>query len=184
MYAPQPYPSGRYSGGLPAPPARPLGALRPVRTGVATFAGGRFWDVEHAFRRVPGVVEVVAGYTGGHTASPTYRDVCTDRTGHAEAVRVVYDTARVSYAALVEVFFSLHDPTQCDRQGADEGTQYRSAVFVHSPAQRAVAERARRCLDESGRYAAPVVTEVTAAALFHPAEDQHQRYYEKNGLAG
>jgi peptide-methionine (S)-S-oxide reductase len=151
---------------------------------IATFAAGCFWGVEHALRQVPGVLDAAVGYTGGHTPDPTYRAVCTDRTGHAEAVRVVYDPARVSYDALLDVFFRLHDPTQLNRQGDDEGTQYRSAVFAHTPAQRAAAEAKRDALAASGRFAAPIVTEVADAATFYPAEEWHQRYVEKNGLAG
>jgi peptide-methionine (S)-S-oxide reductase len=149
----------------------------------ATFAAGCFWGVEAAFRQVPGVVATTVGYTGGHTRNPTYEEVCTDRTGHAEAVQVEFDPARVSYEQLLDVFWSEHDPTQLNRQGPDVGTQYRSAVFFHSDAQRAAAERSKKALEQSGRYARPMVTEIRPASEFFPAEEYHQRYLEKRGLA-
>ncbi len=149
----------------------------------ATFAAGCFWGVEAAFRQIPGVVATAVGYSGGHTADPTYKDVCTDQTGHAEVVQVEFDPARVTYDQLLDVFWNEHDPTQWNRQGPDIGTQYRSSVFFHTPEQRTAAQRSKEALEASGRYRKPVVTEITAAAPFFPAEEYHQRYLEKRGLA-
>ncbi len=149
----------------------------------ATFAAGCFWGVEAAFRQVKGVVATRVGYTGGTLANPTYKDVCTDRTGHAEAVEVEYDSSRVSYDDLLKVFWTSHDPTTLNRQGPDFGTQYRSAVFFHSPEQEAAARSSRESLQESGRLKRPIVTEITRAGEFYPAEEYHQRYLEKRGLA-
>jgi peptide-methionine (S)-S-oxide reductase len=149
----------------------------------ATFAAGCFWGVEAAFRRVPGVVETQVGYTGGHTDHPTYEEVCTDRTGHAEAVEVTYDPGRVSFADLLRVFWEIHDPTTPNRQGPDVGSQYRSAVFTHSPEQQRTAEESRAALDRSGRFRRPVVTEIVPAGTFWRAEEYHQRYLEKHGRA-
>lgn len=149
----------------------------------ATFAAGCFWGVEATFRRVPGVVDVKVGYTGGRTDHPTYEQVCSGRTGHAEAVDVDFDPARVSYMDLLEVFFSCHDPTQLNRQGPDVGSQYRSAIFTHDEAQARAASRAREALEASGRHRRPVVTEIVPIDTFWPAEDYHQRFFEKRGLA-
>jgi peptide methionine sulfoxide reductase msrA/msrB len=149
------------------------------RTETAVFAAGCFWGVEDSFRRVPGVLSTEAGYTGGRTRNPTYKQVCTDKTGHAEAVRVVFDPERVSYEDLVRVFFKLHDPTQLNRQGPDVGTQYRSAVFTDGAAQEETARRVRAELDGAGVYGAAIVTEIVPAAGFFPAEEYHQRYLEK-----
>jgi peptide-methionine (S)-S-oxide reductase len=147
----------------------------------ATFAAGCFWGVEVAFRRVEGVRDVVVGYTGGSVERPTYDQVCTGNTGHAEAVQVDYDPERVSYDDLLGVFWEVHDPTQLNRQGPDVGTQYRSAIFVHDDDQ---AERARASLARvQDRLHQPVVTEITPAGPFYPAEDYHQRYLEKRGMA-
>ena len=148
----------------------------------ATFAAGCFWGVEDAFRHAPGVIETAVGYTGGTTKHPTYEQVCTDRTGHAEAVLVEYDPARVSYEELVELFFKLHDPTTKDRQGPDVGSQYRSAIFYHDDAQRAVAEESKRRLAECGRLCRPIVTQIVPAAEFYRAEDYHQQYLAKRGM--
>ncbi|MFQ5953847.1 MAG: peptide-methionine (S)-S-oxide reductase MsrA [Kiloniellales bacterium] len=145
----------------------------------ATFAAGCFWGVEAALRQVDGVSATAVGYTGGHTANPTYEDVCSDATGHAEAVRVEFDSARVSYERLLEVFWQVHDPTQLNRQGPDVGTQYRSAIFYHDADQEAVARASKAGLESSGRLRAPVVTEITAAGRFWMAEDYHQQYLEK-----
>jgi peptide-methionine (S)-S-oxide reductase len=149
----------------------------------ATFAAGCFWGVEAAFRQVPGVVDTAVGYTGGSVANPTYEDVCTDRTGHAEAVWVEFDPARVSYDRLLEVFWENHDPTTKNRQGPDVGTQYRSAIFFHSAEQEKAASESKNRLEKSGRYRRPVVTEIVPAKEFWQAEEYHQRYLEKRGLA-
>jgi peptide methionine sulfoxide reductase msrA/msrB len=153
------------------------------KTEIATFAAGCFWGVQAKFRKVPGVVETQVGYTGGRTAHPTYAEVCTDRTGHAEAVEVRFDPDRVSYRELLDVFFSIHDPTQLNRQGPDRGTQYRSAVFTHSEEQRRVAEQAVADWGASGRFSKPIVTQVVPAGPFTRAEEYHQDYYEKHGGA-
>ena len=149
----------------------------------ATFAAGCFWGVEAAFRQTPGVTATRVGYSGGTTTHPTYREVCTDRTGHAEAVEVSYDPERVSYDDLLTVFWENHDPTQRNRQGPDIGTQYRSAIFYHDPAQEAAARASRQRLEQSGRYSRPIVTEITQAPEFYQAEEYHQQYLEKRGLA-
>jgi peptide-methionine (S)-S-oxide reductase len=150
----------------------------------ATFAAGCFWGVEATFRKVPGVRDVTVGYTGGRLDNPTYRQVCTDRTGHAEAVQVVYDPAVVTYDQLLDVFWACHDPTQVNRQGPDFGTQYRSAIFFHTPEQEAAAVASKKRLEESGKLSRPIATEITEAPTFWRAEEYHQRYYEKHGIAG
>ncbi|HZL98685.1 MAG TPA: bifunctional methionine sulfoxide reductase B/A protein [Planctomycetota bacterium] len=147
----------------------------------AIFAAGCFWGVEDLFRQTPGVLETAVGYTGGKIENPTYKQVCSDTTGHAEAVRVIYDPGRVSYADLVRLFFANHDPTQVDRQGPDFGSQYRSGVFFTSEEQRAVAEKVKAELASSGRFKRPIATEITQASTFWMAEDYHQQYNEKNG---
>ena len=149
----------------------------------ATFGAGCFWGVEIAFRQIPGVLDALAGYSGGTMPNPTYEDVCSDRTGHAEVVQVTFDPARVSYDRLLDVFFTSHDPTQLNRQGPDVGRQYRSAIFYHSEAQREAAEAAKRKWEASGRWKRPVVTEISPAGPFWKAEEYHQRYLEKRGLA-
>lgn len=154
-----------------------------TKTAMATFAAGCFWGVEADFRQIPGVLATSVGYIGGHTDNPTYREVCTDRTGHAEAVQVVYDPERVSYPQLLTVFWDNHDPTTRNRQGPDVGTQYRSAIFFHSPEQEAQASASRANLAASGRYPRPIVTEVVVAPEFYPAEEYHQQYLEKRGLS-
>lgn len=146
----------------------------------ATFAAGCFWGVEATFRKVEGVVETVVGYTGGDTGNPSYEEVCSGRTGHAEAVQVRFEPARVSYEELLEVFWDLHDPTTLNRQGPDVGTQYRSAIFVHDAEQGAAASASKQRLEESGRFRGPIVTEILPAAPFHRAEDYHQQYFEKS----
>lgn len=165
----------------PASPAAKPESREAAGTGTATFAAGCFWGVEHTFRRIPGVLDAVSGYTGGKTRRPTYAQVCTDRTGHAEAVQVTYDPGVVSYEALVRHFFSIHDPTQVDRQGPDVGTQYRSVIFYHDDAQRETARRIMAELSASGRYGAPLATALVPASEFTRAEEYHQRYYEKHG---
>ncbi|HEV3259003.1 MAG TPA: peptide-methionine (S)-S-oxide reductase MsrA [Gemmataceae bacterium] len=149
----------------------------------ATFGAGCFWGVEESFRRLKGVASTAVGYMGGTLANPTYEDVCTDRTGHAEVVQVEFDPAVVSYDELLKVFWENHNPTTLNRQGPDAGTQYRSVIFYHSPAQKAAAEASRDMLQNSGRYQRPVVTEVTPASEFYRAEEYHQRYLEKHGRA-
>jgi len=149
----------------------------------ATFAAGCFWGVEATFRQIPGVISTRVGYTGGHFTNPTYQDVCTDRTGHAEAVEVEYDPAKVSYEDLLQVFWENHDPTQLNRQGPDWGTQYRSAIFYHSPEQDEAARASKAKLEKSGQYGRPLVTQIVPATTFYPAEDYHQQYLEKRGMA-
>jgi len=147
----------------------------------ATFGAGCFWGVEARFRQVPGVVDARVGYMGGHVDHPTYQQVCTDRTGHVEVVQIEFDPGQVGYDQLVRAFFSMHDPTQVDRQGPDVGTQYRSAIFVHDETQRELAEQSRRALVASGRFAGSVATVIEPAETFWPAEEYHQRYLEKTG---
>lgn len=147
----------------------------------ATFGAGCFWGVEAAFRRVPGVLEAVSGYSGGHTRNPSYRDVCTDTTGHAEVVQVTFDPGQVSYDQLLDVFWKIHDPSQVNRQGPDFGTQYRTAIFFHSPEQEAAAKKSKQALDASRRFRHPIATEITPAGSFWRAEEYHQRYLEKRG---
>jgi peptide-methionine (S)-S-oxide reductase len=150
-------------------------------TQTATFAAGCFWGVEDAFRRIPGVVDAVSGYTGGRTANPTYRDVCGHGTGHAEAVEVTFDPSRASYDQLLDAFWNIHDPTQLNRQGPDVGDQYRSAIFTHSPEQMQAAIASRDAEQKKLRH--PIVTQIVEAPLFWRAEDYHQRYFERNGGA-
>ena len=147
----------------------------------ATFAAGCFWGVEHAFRRVKGVIDAEAGYTGGGVPNPTYHNVCGGHTGHAEAVRVTFDPAVVGYEDLLEVFWRVHDPTTLNRQGPDVGAQYRSAVFFHDADQEKAARAVKERLDKSGRFRRPVVTEIAPAGPFWRAEEYHQRYHEKHG---
>jgi peptide-methionine (S)-S-oxide reductase len=149
----------------------------------ATFAAGCFWGVEAAFRQVPGVIDTAVGYTGGSLANPTYEDVCTDRTGHAEAVEVEFDPSKVSYEKLLDVFWENHDPTTKNRQGPDVGTQYRSAIFFHDAEQERVASESKKRQEKSGKFRRPIVTEIVPEKEFWRAEDYHQRYLEKRGLA-
>jgi peptide-methionine (S)-S-oxide reductase len=149
----------------------------------ATFGAGCFWGVEAAFQRVPGVLETAVGYSGGHTETPTYQDVCTDETGHAEVVQVTFDPAMVSYEQLLNVFWQTHDPTQVNRQGPDFGTQYRSAIFFHTPEQQAMAKKSRETLETSGESRRPIATEITPAGKFFRAEEYHQKYLQKRGAA-
>ena len=147
---------------------------------VATLAGGCFWCIETVFNRLRGVESAVSGYMGGHTANPTYADVCNGDTGHAEVVQVRFDPDVISYRELLEVFFTLHEPTQLNRQGNDVGTQYRSAIFWHTPEQKAEAEAVIAELTAVQQFDAPIVTEVAAATAFYPAEDYHQGYFDSN----
>ncbi len=149
----------------------------------ATFGAGCFWGVEAAFRQIKGVKATAVGYMGGKLKDPTYQDVCTDRTGHAEVVEVEYDPAEVSYEELLRVFWDNHDPTTLNRQGPDTGTQYRSVIFYHTPEQATAAKASKDALAKSGHYKRPIVTEITPAPEFWRAEDYHQQYLEKRGLA-
>jgi len=149
----------------------------------ATFAAGCFWGPEARFRALAGVLDAEVGYTGGTLEHPDYRSVCAGNTGHAEAVRLTYDPERISYAALLDAFWEMHDPTQRNRQGPDVGSQYRSAIFTHDAEQRETAECSRRELEASGRYTAPISTEIRPAERFWRAEEYHQRYLEKHGRA-
>jgi peptide-methionine (S)-S-oxide reductase len=149
----------------------------------ATFGAGCFWGVESAFRQLAGVTDTAVGYMGGTFPNPTYQDVCTDRTGHAEVVQLDYDPGRISYEELLRVFFEIHDPTTLNRQGPDFGTQYRSVIFYHDAQQEAAARAAKDALESSGRFRRPIVTQIVAAAEFYRAEEYHQRYFEKNGIS-
>ena len=148
----------------------------------ATFAAGCFWHVEDAFRRIKGVVDARVGYTGGFVDNPGYKLVCTDTTGHAEALEVTFDPSVVSYEELVDFFFTMHDPTQRNRQGPDWGKQYRTAIFTHDEQQKKIAEASKERLDQSGRFHKPIATEITEAGPFWEAEDYHQQYYAKRGI--
>ena len=148
----------------------------------ATFGAGCFWGVEARFAELPGVLDTAVGYEGGTLEHPTYKEVCTDRTGHAEVVQVTFDPTRVSFEALLDAFFSLHDPTQLNRQGPDWGTQYRSAIFASSPEQESAAKAKIAELSAGGSFRKPIVTEVSPAKTFWKAEEYHQRYLEKRGM--
>ncbi|MEE8105414.1 MAG: peptide-methionine (S)-S-oxide reductase MsrA [Planctomycetota bacterium] len=148
---------------------------------IATFGAGCFWGIEVAFRKLDGVSDAVVGYTGGQTCDPTYPDVCTGRTGHAEVVRVTYDPERIDYGALLDLFWNAHDPTQLNRQGPDFGTQYRSAIFFHDADQEAAALASKAALESSGCHARPVVTTIEPAPEFYRAEEYHQSYLAKRG---
>jgi peptide-methionine (S)-S-oxide reductase len=152
-------------------------------TETATFGAGCFWGIEAAFRNIPGVVDATVGYSGGHMENPTYKDVCTDETGHAEVVQVTFDPSKLSYEQLLDAFWKMHDPTQVNRQGPDFGSQYRSAIFFHSPEQKAAAEKSKAALQASGKFRKPIATEITPAGPFYRAEEYHQRYLEKRGAA-
>ena len=148
----------------------------------ATFAAGCFWGVESTFRKIPGVKSTEVGYTGGTRPSPSYEQVCSGATGHAEAVRVTFDPSEISYKELVDVFWKAHDPTTKDRQGPDVGSQYRSAIFYHDAEQREIAESSKNEQDASGNFGRPIVTEITEAPEFYRAEEYHQQYFEKKGI--
>ena len=152
-----------------------------MNTEKATFAAGCFWHIEHTFRHIPGVIKVTSGYTGGHLDNPTYKDVCSDTTGHAEAVEITFDPNKVSYERLLDEFWKIHNPTTKNRQGPDIGSQYRSAIFYHSENQKLAAETSKAQIQK--KYTRPVVTEITPAPKFWPAEEYHQRYLEKHGIS-
>jgi len=154
-------------------------AKKAVKTGTALFAAGCFWGVEHKFRQIPGVLNTKVGYTGGNVKNPTYKQVCSDKTGHAEAVKIIFDPSQSSYERLLEYFFGFHDPTQLNQQGPDIGRQYRSAIFYYSKEQKEAAEKMVKQLEESGRYNKPIATEIAPASEFYRAEEYHQQYYEK-----
>jgi peptide-methionine (S)-S-oxide reductase len=153
------------------------------KTELATFGAGCFWGVEADFRQIRGVVATQVGYEGGHTESPTYRDVCSHTTGHAEVVQVEYDPTRVSYDDLLKVFWETHDPTQLNRQGPDVGDQYRTVIFYHTPEQQAAAQASKERLEAEKKYRRPIVTQIVPAETFYRAEEYHQQYLEKRGLS-
>ena len=149
----------------------------------ATFGAGCFWGIEATFRQVKGVKKTEVGYLGGTMENPSYEDVCTGKTGHAEVVQVSFDPNQISYEQIIDIFWQNHDPTTLNRQGPDVGTQYRSAVFYHSDQQKAIAEKTKEALDKSTKFKAPIITEITEASTFYIAEDYHQQYLEKRGLS-
>ena len=153
-------------------------------TEIATFGSGCFWCTEAVFDEVVGVTDVVSGYTGGHLANPSYDDICAGTTGHAEVIRVTFDPAVITYAEILEIFFATHDPTTLNKQGADRGTQYRSAIFVHSPVQSEIAANTIAKLNAEKIWSSPIVTEVTNAAIFYPAEEYHQEFFKRNPNQG
>ncbi len=147
---------------------------------IATVAGGCFWGMEEILRKIPGILDTSVGYTGGATKNPTYRDVCSGTTGHAEAVQITFDPAKISYEEVLNYFFRMHDPTTLNRQHNDTGTQYRSAIFYHSEEQKKIAEKVKHAFDHSSRFKRPIVTEIVPASTFYNAEDYHQKYLVKN----
>jgi len=149
---------------------------------LATFGAGCFWGVEETFRQVPGVLETAVGYMGGTLENPTYEDVCTGQTGHAEVIHVTFDPSQVSYEALLDIFWKNHNPTTPNQQGPDFGTQYRSVIFYHTPEQQKIAEASKEALEASGTWKKPIVTQIVPASTFWIAEDYHQRYLQKRGL--
>ncbi len=160
----------------------PTAMTTQTKTETAMFGAGCFWGVEGVLKQIPGVVSTACGYAGGHTPNATYKQVCSSTTGHAEVVKVEFDPSKVSYEKLVSKFFKFHDPTQVNRQGPDVGTQYRSAIFYYSPEQKATAEAVKAKLDKSGKFKAPIATEIVKAGEFWRAEEYHQDYFAKNGL--
>ncbi|GAC1390205.1 MAG: peptide-methionine (S)-S-oxide reductase MsrA [Vulcanimicrobiaceae bacterium] len=154
-----------------------------MTTAIATFGAGCFWGVEAAFRQLPGVSQALSGYVGGTLENPTYEQVCSGRTGHAEAVQVTYDPQQTSYAELLDLFWRMHDPTTLNRQGPDVGTQYRSAIFFHTPEQESQARASLLQLENSGTHKRPIVTQIEPATTFYPAEEYHQKYFEKHGVS-
>jgi len=157
---------------------------QPEKTELATFGGGCFWCVEAVFEQLEGVTDVVSGYAGGRVESPTYQQVCTGLTGHAEVCQIRYDPKKISYTELLEVFFKTHDPTTLNRQGPDVGTQYRSVIFYHDDGQKKLAERAKKELGDAGAFRRPIVTEIAPFTKFYPAEDYHQDYFRNNPTQG
>ena len=153
-----------------------------MATEKAMFGAGCFWGVEQTFREVPGVIEAFSGYSGGHMDQPTYKDVCTDETGHAEVVEVTFDPEKVKYEQLLDVFCKMHDPTQVNRQGPDFGKQYRTVIFFYSPEQEKTAKASKEALGKSAKFSKPIATSIEPAQTFWKAEDYHQRYLEKRGL--
>ena len=149
---------------------------------IATFGAGCFWGVEETFRNVPGVVSTAVGYSGGSFPNPTYKDVCSGRTGHAEVVRVEFDPSQVPYEELLKVFWDIHNPTTLNRQGPDIGAQYRSVIFFHTPEQQTIAQKSKEVLEKSERFRSKIVTEITSASTFYMAEEYHQQYLKKQGL--
>jgi methionine-S-sulfoxide reductase len=152
------------------------------KTEIATFAGGCFWCMQPTFNEFHGVISTKVGYTGGHTVNPTYEEVCTGTTGHAEGIEIIYDPSKVTYSELVEEFWHNIDPTSLNQQFADHGTQYRSAIFYHNAEQKRIAEASKERLAKSGKFKKPIVTEITPASTFYPAEEYHQDYYKKNAM--
>jgi len=148
---------------------------------VATFGAGCFWGVEAAFRRTAGVIDAAVGYSGGDLEKPTYKDVCTDETGHAEVVQVTFDPQKLNYSQLLDVFWKIHDPTQVNRQGPDFGKQYRTVIFFHSRDQEEIARKSKQALESSGKFRHPIATEISPVKTFWRAEEYHQRYLEKRG---
>ncbi len=149
----------------------------------ATFGAGCFWHVEDLFRKTKGVTSTKAGYTGGNLTNPTYEEVCTDKTGHAEAVEVEYDPNEISYDELLEIFWNNHDPTSLNRQGPDIGIQYRSSIFFHDDSQKQTAQKTKQKLDSSGKFSKSIVTEIVPSPEFYKAEDYHQKYFQKHGFS-
>ena len=163
-------------------PAQPVNSMNTNKTEIADLGGGCFWCMEAVFERLPGVISVTSGFAGGTTENPTYRDVCTETTGHAEVTEIEFDPAKISYAKLLEVFWQAHDPTTLNRQGADEGTSYRSIILYRDEKQRLLAEKSR--LAAQADFHNPIVTEIVPLKKFYPAEDYHQQYYDNNSSAG
>ena len=147
----------------------------------ATFGAGCFWGVEAAFQNIKGIKSTIVGYMGGKLKNPTYEDVCTDKTGHAEVIQILYDPAKISYEHLLNIFWSIHNPTQLNRQSNDIGTQYRSVIFYHNEKQKQIAEKSKNKQQKTGKYQKPIVSEITPAKEFYPAEEYHQKYLEKHG---
>lgn len=168
----------------PAPEVKPMTTTPPGATETATLGAGCFWCIEAVFEAVDGVKSAVSGYSGGHVKNPTYEQVCEKTTGHAEVSQIVFDPSKLSFERVLEIFWGTHDPTTPNRQGNDVGPQYRSAVFYHSEAQKATAERLKKALDASGAFSAPIVTEITAFKEFWPAEEEHQDFYRRNPNQG